>query len=157
MENNNDYEYLSSGDNVEATNVSPKKRKGKALFIVSCVFFALAVLINVYFILLWSDVAFKVLSGEKNDEIWGLILSIIFLFPIWLVVTPIPNIVAITLTAISVKNYKIPALILLLVTVLTFVANVLLVVLFLFTPKNDSSALIPLISEAARFIGSFKA
>ena len=132
-----------------------KKKKGLALFIVACVFFGIATIIDGFWTIVWVDLFQKLNSGASDlGEALGLIFGLIFFIAYWIISCPIPSIVAIILTALSIKHFKIPAIVLLSIIGTLFLANVIFFIMLI--APNAASETTEQSAMALSYLAAFK-
>ena len=122
----------------------PRSGGAKVLFIIACVFFVIAAIVNIFWPLVWFDVLASVLRGESTaEEVLGQIISIILFFPIWLITSPISALISIVLSAFCIKHTKIAIILLVVISVL-LILNVASVTVLFSANSSQSAMLSPL-------------
>ncbi len=109
---------------VSEVETGKKKHKGLVLFIIACVVFTAAFVIDLYCIVIWSSFFQSLKTTDNNaGQALGLALTIPIFVALWLMACPIPSIAGIVLTSISIKNFKIASIILLVLLSAAFITN----------------------------------
>lgn len=127
----------------QPTEIAAQKKKpskgAMVLFAVACVFFAVAMIVNAWLLSVWGAFLPTLLSGGTGDagEALGAIIGMIFFLVPGFIVVGIISVIAIVLMAFCVRNYKIAAIIMLVLLSLIFIANF---ICFILLTNNHSSS-----------------
>lgn len=120
----------------DGTVKKPRRgKRGKVVFIFGCVFFAIALVTGIISLIFWAGTLPLLLNGQAESlgQALGEIFLLIYALVIY-IVSVLPSIVAIALSALSIKHFKVQSIVLLSIISVIFLTNT--VCFFILLSKN---------------------
>ena len=120
-------------------NKNDTKKKLSVMMILAIIAFIIALIVDGYFAIIWTEIAYMVITVTENnkEQVVARIVSILLIFPIWLFAVPAPSVISILFSSFSIKKRKF-FIITLIIIILLLILNTFDVLVVLYYNNSNS-------------------